>query len=161
MGHSAGAHLVLLIATDAALLARTDAAPWFAMVLLDSAAMDVEEIMNARHYPLYDHAFGRDPGYWRRASPLLRLTQKPPAPMLIVCSTQRPNSCPQARAFAAKVRGYGGRAELLPVDLSHGEINELLGADNAYTTAVDAFLRSLDGAATGAATGRSPSLSSP
>jgi acetyl esterase/lipase len=161
MGHSAGAHLVLLIATDAVLLARPDAAPWFAMILLDSAAMDVEEIMNARHYPLYDQAFGRDPDYWRQASPLHRLTQIPPAPMLIVCSTQRPDSCPQARAFAAKVQGYGGRADLLPVDLSHGEINELLGADNAYTAAVDAFLRSLDFAATGAATGRSPPPSFP
>ena len=142
MGHSSGAHLLLLIATDAAL--HAGAGRWAAMLLLDSAAMDVEEIMQARHYPVYDQAFGEDPAYWRRASPLHRLTTRPAAPMLIVCSTRRPDSLPQGEAFAAKVRGYGGRADLLPVDLSHAEVNDLLGADNAYTAAVDGFLQSLD-----------------
>jgi acetyl esterase/lipase len=143
MGHSAGAHLVALLTADPGIAARAGAHPWLASVSLDSGAMDVAQIMRARHFPLYDEAFGSDPAYWREASPTERLHAKPAAPILIVCSTRRLDSCPQGRAFAAKAVALGGRAEVLPVDLSHGEVNGLLGTPGAYTRAVDAFLSSL------------------
>jgi arylformamidase len=37
----------------------------------------------------------------------------------------------------------GVRAQVLPQDLSHGEINEQLGASGRYTQAVEEFLASL------------------
>ncbi|HEY9193361.1 MAG TPA: alpha/beta hydrolase [Methyloversatilis sp.] len=140
MGHSAGAHLIALLAATP----RDDSRhrPWLGSVLLDSAALDVERIMTARHFSLYDQAFGRDAGFWRRNSPIARLAG-PTAPWLAVCSSRRDDSCDQAQAFAARATELGARAEVLPEDLSHGDINGTLGQPGAYTDRVDAFLRSV------------------
>lgn len=139
MGHSAGAHLIALLAARPELLAEVGAQTPRGFVLLDSGALDVPAIMNARHFALYDRAFGGDPAEWAAASPFHQLRQAT-APMLAVCSTRRENACPQARAFAGKAVGLGSHAEVLPVDKTHGEINAQLGADPAYTAAVDTFL---------------------
>jgi arylformamidase len=143
VGHSSGAHLVSLLTADPAICAREGARPWCATVALDSAAMNVEQIMRRRHFKFYDRVFGAAPRYWRAASPTLRLTGKPVAPMLLVCSSRRMDSCPQAREFAARAVQFGGRAEVLPVDLTHPEINDYLGAPGTYTSSVDAFLSSV------------------
>lgn len=142
MGHSAGAHLVTLISADPRYAQAAAARPWIATVALDSGAYDVVEIMEARHFRLYDRAFGEDPAYWRAASPTLVMEQAPP-PMLMVCSSRRAVSCGQAEAFAERAAELGGRAEVLPVDFSHGDVNAELGDDPAYTAAVDRFLHSL------------------
>jgi len=60
-----------------------------------------------------------------------------------VCSTRRVMSCPQARGFAAKATSLGGRVTVLPIGLTHEEINKLLGAREDYTNAVETFMRSL------------------
>jgi arylformamidase len=142
MGHSSGAHLAALLAADAELGASVGLKPWRATVALDSAAFDVEAIMQGRHFGFYDAAFGARAEDWRAASPLHRLSRPLPMPLLAVCSSRRSDSCPQARAFAAKASAMGGRVTVQPEDLSHGELNERLGASGAYTDRVDAFLRS-------------------
>jgi acetyl esterase/lipase len=142
MGHSAGAHLVALIAADPAIARRRGARPWLGTVALDSAALDVGAIMRQPHLPLYDRAFGGDPQYWRKASPLHRLTGAP-APMLLVCSTLRPMPCVQAEGFAGAVTAKGGRANVLPVAMTHAAINRDLGLPGRYTAAVESFLASL------------------
>lgn len=143
MGHSAGAHLVALLAAQPARALALGAQPWLGTVALDSAALDVPRIMQSRHMGFYDAAFGRDPNGWRDASPADRLTRGA-APMLLVCSSQRrDNPCAQAQAFAAKAHALDVRAEVLPQDLNHAEINATLGQPGAYTDAVDAFWRSL------------------
>ena len=142
MGHSAGAHLVTLLSAEPRSAEAAGARPWLATVALDSGAYDVVEIMEARHFRLYDRAFGEDPAYWRAASPTLVMEQAPP-PMLMVCSSRRAIACDQAEAFAGRARALGGRAEVLPVDLSHGDVNAELGDDRDYTASVDAFLHSL------------------
>jgi len=142
MGHSAGAHLVALLASDPTIATRQGATPWLGTVALDSAALNVVEIMKARHYPLYDRAFGADPAVWHSASPLHRLTATP-RPMLLVCSSERTNACPQAQAYAIKAVGLGGRVTVLPVALSHGAINKSLGLPGSYTANVNAFIRQL------------------
>lgn len=137
MGHSAGAHLVALMAAS-----RGTASTWRGTVALDSAAMDVASLMRQRHFPLYDKAFGSAAAYWDSVSPLAQL--KPGgAPVLAVCSSQRRASCPQSEAFAARAAALGMRAQVLPQALSHREINEALGQPGAYTDAVDAFIDSL------------------
>lgn len=142
MGHSAGAHLVALLAADPGLATQQGARPWLGTVALDSAALDVVSIMQARHPRLYDRAFGHQPGFWREASPLHRLDGAR-APLLLVCSSQRHDSCPQARRLAERATTLGGRAEVLPVDLNHAQINKTLGQPGRYTEAVDGFLQSL------------------
>lgn len=142
MGHSAGAHLVGLLAADPTIATDQGARPWLGTVPLDSAAFDVAVIMAQPHLRLYDRAFGEDPAFWRDASPTQRLTGVP-APMLLVCSTQRALPCDQAHAFAAKAKSLGGDVEVLAVDMSHGEINKDLGVPGAYTEKVEAFLSRL------------------
>src|SRR5574343_827971 len=142
MGHSAGAHLIALLAARPELLAEAGAEPPKGYVLLDSGALDVPAIMNARHFRLYDRAFGDNPADWVAASPFHQLRQAT-APMLAICSSRRENACPQAKAFAGKAVGLGSRVEVLPLDKTHGEINAQLGSDPAYTAAVDDFLKQL------------------
>lgn len=142
IGHSAGAHLVALLSADPGIATGRGAKSWLGTVALDSAALNVEKIMEGRHLGLYDRVFGNDRGLWRASSPTLRL-QHAPVPMLLVCSSQRGDSCAQAREFAAKATGLGGQVRVQPVDLSHGQINEQLGTPGSYTAAVDAFMHSL------------------
>lgn len=142
MGHSAGAHLAALITVAPEIATAQGAKPWQGAVLLDSGAVDVPRIMQARHLPLYDRAFGKDPTAWRAVSPFHRLTGTTP-PILAVCSSRRSESCPANQDFAAKARSFGGSADVLPLDLSHGEINMQLGLPGAYTERIEAFLRSL------------------
>lgn len=145
MGHSAGAHLVALLASDQTLAAG--AKPWLGTVALDSAALDVPRIMAARHFSLYDDAFGKDPAYWQQASPYHQL-KGAGAPFLAVCSTRRSDSCDQAERYVQKATGLGTHAKVLKEDLSHREINETLGQPGPYTSDVDAFLGSLGLSAT-------------
>ena len=143
MGHSAGAHLVSMLTADPTLASRHGASAWLGTVALDSAAFDVEVIMRSRHLGLYDQAFGADPAVWREASPFHRLTGKLVAPMMIVCSSRRPDSCPQGQAFASKAQRLGGRVSVFPIDASHSEINEQVGKPGTYTAEIDSFMRSL------------------
>jgi acetyl esterase/lipase len=139
MGHSAGGHLVALVAADSALARRDGVRPWLATIGLDAGAYDVTTIMQVRHLALYDRAFGSDSAFWRRVSPTLQLDHAT-APLLLVCSSRRRDSCAQATAFAARARETGGEASVLPLDKSHAQIDSQLGADSAYTSAVDIFL---------------------
>ena len=144
MGHSAGAHLVAVLNARAPQALREGAWPWLGTVVLDSAVMNVPAYMRAPHMPLYDDAFGADPAYWRLLSPLHQWTAGAP-PVQMVCSTERADQpCHQADALARHVHSLGGRAEVLPQDLSHGEINAQLGLESPYTRAVEAFMGSLD-----------------
>ncbi len=143
MGHSAGAHLLSLLTADPSLANRQGAAPWLGTVALDSGAYDVVQIMQRRHFALYDRAFGADPDFWRDASPTQRLQDRPLAPMLLVCSSRRADAVEQARAFAAKAQGFGGTVRVWALDLSHGEINEQAGLPGAYTEGIDAFMGSV------------------
>jgi acetyl esterase/lipase len=145
MGHSAGAHLVALLNARAPQVLREGAWPWLGTVSLDSAMMNVPARMRAPHLPLYDDAFGTDPAYWVALSPFHQWTPGAP-PMQMVCSTQRADDpCQQSDAMARHVRTRAGRAEVLPQDLDHGEINAQLGLESDYTRAVETFMASLDG----------------
>lgn len=142
MGHSAGAHLVALLNANPTRARSEGARNWLGTVALDSAAMDIERIMTARHFRFYDQAFGQDPAYWQALSPSRQLQADSP-PALLICSSRRDDSCNQAGLYAARAKVIGRRAQVQPEDLSHGEINEQLGLPGAYTAGVDAFLASL------------------
>ncbi|MHB0970733.1 MAG: alpha/beta hydrolase [Thermoanaerobaculia bacterium] len=143
MGHSAGGHLVALTASMRLLLERFHVERPIGLVLLDSAALDVEELMRQKHLPLFDDAFGSDPGVWRASSPY-HVLDRSLSPLLVVCAARRDDSCAQARKFARKAESLGTRTEVRQVDLSHREINEDLGMAGAYTDAVEDFFATLD-----------------
>ncbi len=155
MGHSAGAHLAALVSTSPVHAQQAGARPWLGTVALDSAALDVPALMQARHAAFYDGVFGADPAFWRAASPAHGLPELPPGatassqrvpvPFLLVCSTLRSDgACRQSDAMARRLQAHGGRAEVLPQALSHGDINARLGLEGDYTRAVEAFMASLD-----------------
>ena len=139
MGHSAGAHLISLLAASPVLAHRHGANPWRVTIPLDTAALDVEQIMTTDPARLYRKAFGSTPAFWRKTSPAARLTGQT-GPFLLVCSNTRSRPCPAATDFAQKVTRKGGTARVLPVSLSHSAINRDLGRPGPYTAAIDRFL---------------------
>ncbi|WP_368564720.1 alpha/beta hydrolase [Pseudoxanthomonas sp. UTMC 1351] len=141
MGHSAGAHLAALVGASASLWREAGAMKPRGVVSLDSGALDVPDMMQRPRIPrLYHRAFGSDTSDWVAASPHHQLTRDA-VPMLLVCSTRRPDACPQGRTMAEKARSLGVAMDVLPEDLSHTQLNRELGLPSAYTDAVDAFVR--------------------
>lgn len=140
MGHSAGAHLVALLSADPSRVRAAGGHDWRGTVVLDSAALDVAHIMQAKHPALYDDAFGSDPAFWASVSPTIQL-RSDAVPMMLVCSLKRPDdSCGQSRAFAEHLKSDGMGAPVVPQPLTHMEINKNLGLPGDYTAAVDGFI---------------------
>ncbi|MBC7160589.1 MAG: alpha/beta hydrolase [Immundisolibacter sp.] len=143
MGHSAGAHLVALVGASPALWTQAGALRPRGAVSLDSAAMNVPEMMEKPRLPkLYRDAFGNDRAFWTAASPYHRLTGEA-LPMLIVCSMRRPDSCPQASALQDRAAALGVPMQVLPENLSHAEVNRDLGKPSPYTAQVAAYIDGL------------------
>jgi acetyl esterase/lipase len=142
MGHSAGAYLVALVTADPSIAKREGAKPWLGTVALDSGAYDLPRIMARNHYRFYDRVFRDNPSYWRKASPIDRISEAGP-PMFLVCSTVREHSCPEAHSFADALRAKGRQVSVYSVALKHRQVNEDLGLPGGYTDAVGSFLRSI------------------
>lgn len=157
LGHSAGAHLVAVVGTDAALRTRCglDGSILRAVIGLDGAGYDIAATVAAatpRAKRMYEDAFGTDPSGWPTASPalLVRAGQTYP-PFLLPYVAHREASAAVAEDFAARLRAAGGEAVALAVpDSSHALINRRFGGtDDAVTTAAGALLtRAFSSAAT-------------
>ena len=143
MGHSAGAHLISLLNAKPDSAYKFGARPWLGAISLDSAALDVEKIMNFRHLPLYDAAFGTDPAIWKALSPLAQMNETA-RPWLGVCSSNRDMSCYQADEFAKELRFKNVKADVIRQPLTHAQINAELGTSSPYTRGVESFMKSLD-----------------
>lgn len=146
MGHSAGGHLIALLASRPDLVREAGARPWRATVLLDAGSVDVVETMRSPRgrIPLFRNAFGDDPAFWHAVSPMHQL-DGPAAPILAVCASARRDACAANRAFLDKAAGFGTQTRLMAQPLSHAQINRLLGEDNDYTREVEAFVKTLPG----------------
>ncbi len=147
MGHSAGGHLVSLVNADTNIRRSHQLLPILGTISLDAAATNVVTQMPKTFSflkTIYAEAFGTTEDQWINASPYHRLSSDA-APWQGVCSTKRKDDpCGQAKEYAAKSISMGLRADVLPEDKSHGEINAELGAPGAYTNAVEQFMASLD-----------------
>ncbi len=151
MGHSAGAHLAALAATDRTRLAAAGLTPatFRGVVLLDGAGYDIprqiEELGGARSRALYTSTFGEDPAVWRDASPLTHVRRGEGfAPFLLLHVAGRRDSRLQAEGLAEALRARGGRAEVVPADKTHRTIFRDLGRpDDALTERVLRFLQAL------------------
>lgn len=143
MGHSAGAHLTALLNADPSIARKAGCRDWLCSVELDSAAYDVENIMNGPfgNQALYHDAFGDDPAYWAKMSPVAQ-AKTAMKPMMLVYSLQRgPMDENGVLAFEAAAEKVETKIVVYPVDLSHGEIDSQLGLPSDYTTAVNNFIR--------------------
>lgn len=144
MGHSAGAHLAALIATDPRYLQK---AGWAldrlaGVVLLDGAAYDVPAQMAEGPRVMggtYEAAFGSDPARQRALSPTLQAAA-PNARDFLILHVERADGTRQSEALGraltaagarVTVQGFGGRGLR-----GHMEINRQLGDAGYPATAV-------------------------
>jgi acetyl esterase/lipase len=150
MGHSAGAHLAALVATDPAYLKKAGV-PMGAVkgvVLLDGAGYDVGQQMaepRNRVRSMYEQAFSTDPKRQAALSPARHAAAPNAAQWLILPVASRRDSTAQSGDLARLLRAGGSQAEVRPQQgKSHASINRELGAAGDATTAVvDGFLASL------------------
>jgi acetyl esterase/lipase len=132
MGHSAGAHLVALVAADERPLkaAGKDLAILKGVIPLDTQAYDVSSVMKQNQGALlYRQVFGDDPAGWKDASPLAHVAAgKGIPPFLIFHTTGTAERGPQAQALAKALEEAGISARVVPVPKeSHGQLNQTLG----------------------------------
>jgi len=143
MGHSSGGHLVSLLNAAPEFAQAEGASPWRGAVNLDGAALNVVDLMKQPHARLYDRAFGRDPAFWERVSPYHMLQRKPPPPLLIVCSSLRALSCPQADPFERKASPLGHQITIWHQAKTHMDLDRQLGLPGVYTDSVALWINSI------------------
>ncbi len=162
MGHSAGAHLAALVATDGRHLQAVgeDLSILKGVVALDTNTYDLPTLMQSRAAAFYGQIFGDDPEVWRDATPVTHVAAGKGIPPFLICYSRgmreqsNPTRKAQAEAFASKLRAARIPAEVVDAsDRSHGEINAWFGdeGDVKVTGRAIAFLtrESEDRAATG------------
>lgn len=146
MGHSAGAHLASLVATDERLLAAHDLKPAMlsGVVSLDTASHDIEAA--AARPPMramIERAFGSDAEVQRDASPIRHVEPGPAVPpMLLVYAGKRWGARTDQEAMHEALRAAGARSILLPAHgKDHGAVNrDVVVPDDPMARAIDAFL---------------------
>ncbi|HEX5613814.1 MAG TPA: alpha/beta hydrolase [Acidimicrobiia bacterium] len=143
LGHSAGGHLVSIVATDPDLLPRSDLVD--CVVALDTEGYDLATSAAATTGLVAD-AFGTDPAVVADASPIVQVERHgaPDAEFLVVTrgTTRRRDA---AQRFVDAVIDGGGTARLVDASpYSHADVNRRLGeaGESVVTPSVTEFLRS-------------------
>jgi acetyl esterase/lipase len=151
IGHSAGAHLAALVGTDPAYLGahHLPIAAIGGVVLLDGAGYDVAaQIRYAGPLlrSLYHRAFGDDPAFQQRVSPIAQAAAPNAGRFLIFHISSRADSGAQSERLGALLRGAGTPAEVVSVEGTHAEIFRNFGQPGHRATALtDAFADALFG----------------
>ena len=148
MGHSAGAHLSALIASDETYLRDVGLAPAAirGVILLDSAAYDVEQLMRSpdAQSEMFRIAFGTDPAAWRAVSPRAHVAPgKGTPPHLLVLATATGQRRPAAEGLAASLHSAGVYAQIADATAFRDHISidtEIGRPGDAPTAAIQRFL---------------------
>ena len=114
MGHSAGAHLVSLVATDGRRLGALGKPLSIirGVIALDTNAYDLSQASR-----FHKGVFGDDPAVWHDASPISHVAVNKGIPPFLVCYSRgmganlNPARPAQARAFADTLKNAGINAE--------------------------------------------------
>jgi len=151
MGHSAGAHLAALVATDARRLGAygKPLSTIKGAILLDGAGYDV-----TRQAPsviarggflgeMYADAFGRDGALWADASPVTHVREGAGIAPFLIVHTDRPDAVAQSTLLAQRLRAARVDAQLIrAAGYSHADANRKVGqAGEPVTEAIVAALR--------------------
>lgn len=148
MGHSAGAHLAALVATDERYLRGEglSLAILKGCVPVDTAAYDIpKRIIDGGALPTETllETFGKTVEAQRDVSPAAQAApNKSIPPFLILHVASRPDSTAQSNWFAERLRAAGVEATVFAAQgKNHGTINSELGRKNdPPTAAMEAFL---------------------
>ncbi|MAW62231.1 MAG: hypothetical protein CMJ94_15550 [Planctomycetes bacterium] len=150
MGHSAGAHLAALVATDARRLAKYEKplSMLKGVVCLDTAGYDIAKYLGTdlagrTARAIYTNAFGFEEEGWKDASP--QHFVRPGAgipPMLIFHTKERREVAHLSQAFVAALRqAKVPAAAIYAADKNHGGINACIGQEgDPYTALIRRFL---------------------
>ena len=144
LGHSAGAHLVALVATNPRFLGKygmqlTDLANVFP---IDTASFDLTKESSPFVGNLVKDAFGTDPAVLTDASPVLQVVPEGHYPPFIIAVNQvRDDAVATSRALAKKLRAAGTPVTVLIKNYpgknqlaAHGAIAKELGDANSDMT---------------------------
>ncbi len=144
MGHSAGAHLAALVATDPAYgIANLPAIR--GVILLDGAGYDVARNMAGDRVEaamLYRNAFGDDPARQRALSPVTHAAAPNAPNWLILHVADRPASAEQSRLLGQALLNARASVDVVGVaNTDHGRLNREIGAQGDVATAeIEQFL---------------------
>ncbi len=144
IGHSAGAHLVAIVATDQALLttAGADPAKVSCVVALDFSF----DLASAPADKMIADAFGTDPQLIAAASPNVQIERNgAPSARFLIATRGGRSRVADAQAFVDLVNTSGGSAELVDATpYTHNQVSTQLGAadDTLVTPAVTEFVQS-------------------
>ena len=136
MGHSAGAHLVDLLATNDKYLEEKGLklSDVKGCISLDTASLDLTQRAtlpgpaSKMVADMITTAFGTDPKVLTDASPLLQLHKgKAYPPFLMICSANRRDSLAAHKQFEKAVHEAGGTETTKVVPLNHGQISQAAG----------------------------------
>ena len=153
IGHSAGAHLAALVATDPAYAGEAFGAIR-GVILLDGAGYDVPAQMagararaasveGAQTLTIYRNAFGEDEPRQRALSPITHVGGRDAPHWLALYVEEREAARAQSEALVSALNAAGANARAKAISgTDHGGMNRDLGteAGAAQTQAVDAFL---------------------
>ena len=148
LGHSSGAQLVALVATDERYLGAHGLGPkaLAGVVAVDTNTYDLERLLATTPEALevYLPSFGGHPVAWRDGSPIVHVESgKGIPPFLLLVAGEEPGKLAQTRAFERALAGAGVPAEVVvfPQE-THGTINRGLGTQgHGPSAAVLEFLR--------------------
>ncbi len=149
MGHSAGAHLAALVATDESRLAEygLPLSTIRGVVLLDGAGYDLSSegrVVGGRLTDMYDQAFTSDPSVQQDASPIHHVEPGKGIPPFLVTHIQsRRGSKLMSERLAQRLTDAGVEAAVYSAEgETHGSINQSFGTQGHATT--DTVMQWLD-----------------
>jgi len=145
MGHSAGAHLAALVASDPSYAGDAFSAIK-GVVLLDGGGYDIATHMSEarpRSWQVYDTAFGNNPARQAALSPVTHVGGKDAPNWLALYVEERDISRKQAQVLVNGLIEAGASASAMPIlDTDHSRMSRELGTEAGaqQTEVVDAFL---------------------
>jgi arylformamidase len=156
MGHSAGGHLVALVASDERYLRHEglELGVIKAVIPLDSGAYDLARFASKCGSKLpdpYGATFGQNPADWNAASPVTyisKTTSIPPMAVVYSGDVGLGSSVPRSEIagdFVKALRAAGKRADLIGApEKNHSQVNDDFGkAGDAVSIAVLNFMQSV------------------
>ncbi|MEM9500747.1 MAG: alpha/beta hydrolase [Pseudomonadota bacterium] len=150
MGHSAGAHLAALVATDPQYAGDAFGAIK-GVILLDGAGYEIASSIEAADFRarnLYRDVFGDDAARHDRLSPVAHVGGPDAPNWLALYVAERDRAKTQAELLVSGLQAAGASAEAVSIpNTDHGRLNRELGTEVGaeQTLAVDAFLAGIFG----------------
>jgi len=148
IGHSAGAHLAALVATDETRLEAEglDLSVLNGVILLDGLGYNIPrlfEVYNLTSLPLYVIPFGADPEDWADASPVRHIDSSKGIPAFLLIYVEGSTSTQQdAELFAEQLRQADISATTVEaLAKTHSSLNKEIGLpDDDITSTIMAFI---------------------